>query len=77
MPVVTFTADFDFYPPQLNGRWMRAYKQGMTALVTTPCAAAAIAAGKAAIARDNGEGNGQGIAAGQNGAHASGGALGN
>ena len=44
---VTFTRDFDWYPAPLNGRWCRAYKTGWSGLVTTPCAAAAIAAGKA------------------------------
>lgn len=51
MPRITFTADFDWAPPELNGRWLRAYKAGMTELVTTPCAAAAIAAGRAGMAR--------------------------
>jgi len=47
MPRVKFTEDFDWYPPSLKGRWMRAYKAGTAELVTTPCAEAAIAAGKA------------------------------
>ena len=47
MPRIAFTADFDWYPPERGGRWCRAYKAGFSGLVTTPCAAAAVAAGKA------------------------------
>lgn len=51
MPVVLFLKDFDWYPASLNGKWMQAYKAGTTALVTTPCAHAAIAVGKARLAK--------------------------
>lgn len=47
MPRVLFTQDFDWAPPEFNGRWLVAYKAGWSGLVTTPCATAAIAAGKA------------------------------
>ncbi len=47
MPRVAFTQDFDWAPPEFNGRWLVAYKAGWAGLVTTPCATAAIAAGKA------------------------------
>lgn len=47
MPRVLFTQDFDWAPPEMNGRWCRAYKAGWSGLVTTPCAVMAIAAGKA------------------------------
>jgi hypothetical protein len=46
MPWVRFTADFDWYPPERRGHWCKAYKAGTVDLVTSPCAAAAIAAGK-------------------------------
>lgn len=51
MPRVTFISDFDWYPPELKGRWMTAYKTGWFGLVTTPCAAAAKANGKIAEPR--------------------------
>ena len=44
MPWIRFTADFDWRPK--HGVTI-AYKAGMVKLVTTPCAVAAIAAGKA------------------------------
>ena len=47
MPWVRFTGNFDWYPPERNGRYCLAYKVGTVALVTTPCATAAKAAGKA------------------------------
>lgn len=47
MPRITFTRDFDWAPPEFNGRWLKAYKAGWSGLVTTPCAVLAIAAGKA------------------------------
>lgn len=47
MPHITFTHNYDWAPPEFNGRWLTAYKAGWSGLVTTPCAAAAIAAGKA------------------------------
>lgn len=47
MPRVRFTGDFDWSPPEFNGRVTMAYKAGMTLIVTTPCAEAAVAAGKA------------------------------
>lgn len=47
MPVIAFTHDFDWAPPEFNGRWLKAYKAGWTGLVTTPCAIAAVASGKA------------------------------
>lgn len=47
MPRVVFTQDFDWAPPEFNGRWLVAYKAGWSGLVTTPCATVAIAAGKA------------------------------
>lgn len=47
MPRIIFTHDYDWAPPEFNGRWLVAYKAGWSGLVTTPCAAAAIAAGKA------------------------------
>lgn len=47
MPVCCFIEDFDWAPPEFNGRWLVAYKAGTVELVTTPCAEAAIAAGKA------------------------------
>jgi hypothetical protein len=48
MPRIVFTADFDWYPPELNGSWCQAYKAGPEPLrVTRPCADAAIAAGRA------------------------------
>jgi len=63
MPWVTFIADFDWRPPELNGRWLRAYRAGSTHLVTTPCARAACAAGRATPAqrpgRDAGHGENQ------------------
>jgi len=44
MPWVRFTADFDFKPmPTVT----QAYRAGQVVLVTTPCAEAAIAKGKA------------------------------
>lgn len=44
MPKVRFTADFDFKPtPQTT----IAFKAGQESLVTTPCAEAAIAKGRA------------------------------
>ena len=51
MPWVYFTKDFDWYPPELNGRFCLAYKAGTIALVTTPCAVAAKAARKAVATR--------------------------
>ena len=47
MPRIIFTHNYDWAPPEFNGRWLTAYKAGWAGLVTTPCAAAAIAAGKA------------------------------
>lgn len=47
VPHVIFTHDFDWAPPEFNGRWLKAYKAGWSGLVTTPCAVAATAAGKA------------------------------
>lgn len=47
MPRVRFTKDFDWSPLPLNGRVTIAYKAGSVALVTTPCANLAIAAGAA------------------------------
>lgn len=47
MPWVRFTDRFDWRPPQLKGRVTYAYKAGSTYLVTTPCAEAALAKGKA------------------------------
>lgn len=47
MPHVRFTADFDFSPAALGGRVTLAYRAGTTVTVTTECATAAIAAGKA------------------------------
>lgn len=47
MPRILFTHNYDWAPPEFNGRWVIAYKAGWSGLVTTPCAAAAIAAGKA------------------------------
>ncbi len=44
MPWVRFTADFDFKPKRAV---TVAYRQGMVKMVPTPCATAAIAAGKA------------------------------
>ncbi|MBO1040412.1 hypothetical protein [Brucella pituitosa] len=44
MPHVRFSSDFDWKPlPQVT----IAYKAGWSGLVTTPCAAAAVAANKA------------------------------
>lgn len=53
MPWVRFTADFDWYPPERNGRYCIAYKSGMELLVTTPCAVAAETAGKAVYGKDH------------------------
>lgn len=44
MPWVRFTADFDFKPKKAV---TIAYQSGQVKLVTSPCARAAIAAGKA------------------------------
>lgn len=60
MPWVAFSADFDWYPPERNGRWMCAYKAGSILLVTTPCARAARAACKATPARRPGKESGHG-----------------
>lgn len=46
MPWVLFTGSFDWVPP-LAPMTAVAYRCGMRLLVTTPCAQAAIAAGKA------------------------------
>lgn len=46
MPVVKFSADFDWKP---KAAVTIAYKAGMQLLVTTPCAMAAVAAGKGTI----------------------------
>lgn len=56
MPRVVFTQDFDWAPPEFNGRWLVAYKAGWSGLVTTPCATVAIAAGKA-IGKDPEQGS--------------------
>lgn len=56
MPRVLFQYDFDWYPPELKGRWMRAYKAGWSGLVTTPCATEAGRLGKIA---ESGEGAAQ------------------
>lgn len=53
MPWVKFTDDFDWYPPERNGRYCVAYRAGMSLLVTTPCAIAAVDAGKAAYGDNN------------------------
>ena len=78
MPRVTFTADFDWYPPAYAGRYLQAYKAGFTLLVTTPCAAAAIAAGRAVRPKDDRHGEVQqaGEPAAEDGRDAAGGALG-
>jgi hypothetical protein len=48
MPWVRFSADFDFKPkPSLT----LAYRAGDEKLVTTPCAQAAVAAGKGTIVK--------------------------
>jgi len=44
---VTFIKDFDFYPPELNGRSHVAYKAGMSLMVRKVCADQAIKAGAA------------------------------
>lgn len=44
MPWVRFIADFDFKPKRAV---TIAYRRGMVKMVTTPCANAALAAGKA------------------------------
>ena len=46
MPKVEFLADFDWTDPRMPQR-TTAFKKGMKLNVTTPCAKAAIAAGKA------------------------------
>ena len=53
MPWVRFTADFDWKPTR---RVTYAYRAGDQKMVTTPCALAAVAAGKAVKgkAKDNG-----------------------
>jgi hypothetical protein len=44
MPRVRFTADFDWKPkPQVT----QAYREGFEGMVTTPCAEAAVKAGRA------------------------------
>lgn len=73
MPRVLFTEDFDHYPPELNGRWCKAYKAGWSGLVTTPCAVLAIAAGKA---RKLGQAQEQRSSAAETGGDPSGRALG-
>lgn len=57
MAWLRFTADFDFKPkPAVT----LAYKAGQEKLVTTPCAAAAVAAGKAErIRKPKGQGRGR------------------
>lgn len=47
MPRVQFTQDFDWAPEKFKGRVVIAFKAGSALLVTTPCALAAFAAGKA------------------------------
>lgn len=47
MPRVRFTEDFNWDIPGSNRRQTVAYRAGDRFLVTTPCAEAAIAAGKA------------------------------
>lgn len=47
MPRVRFTGDFDWSPPEFNGRVTLAFKAGTEDTVTTPCAEAAVASGKA------------------------------
>jgi hypothetical protein len=44
---VTFLRDFDWKPPEKNGRVTIAFKAGMCLLVRKRCAADAIAAGAA------------------------------
>lgn len=44
---VRFIADFDWSPPERQGRVTVAYKAGMEMRLTRACAAAAIQAGKA------------------------------
>jgi hypothetical protein len=44
---VTFTKDFDWYPPEKNGRVHIAFKSGMVLFLRRQCAADAIAAGAA------------------------------
>lgn len=44
---VRFTRDFDWYPPEKNGRVHIAYKAGMTLKVRAACAKEAMAAGAA------------------------------
>lgn len=59
---VRFAADFDWNPPQFNGRVTMAFKTGTVANVTRACAAAAMAAGKATKATrktDDGEAGGR------------------
>lgn len=46
---VTFTKDFDWSPPERNGRVHIAYKAGMTMTVRRKCAEDAIAAGAAIL----------------------------
>jgi hypothetical protein len=48
MPWVRFTGDFDFKP---KSSVTIAYRRGEEKMVTTPCAAAAVAAGKAEIVK--------------------------
>lgn len=45
MPTVTFIEDFDWTPPEANGRITIAYKAGMTVKVRKRAAEAAMAAG--------------------------------
>jgi hypothetical protein len=55
---VQFTRDFDWYPPEKNGRVHIAFKAGMTLRVRKACAADAIAAGAATpIAKENENGH--------------------
>jgi hypothetical protein len=50
---LTFTADFDWRPPEAKGRIVIAYRAGSTRKVRKNCAAAAIAAGAAIQTKGN------------------------
>lgn len=52
MPWITFTADFDWRDPRMMRRH-EIFRAGMVRLVTTPCAHAAIDAGKARKPKKN------------------------
>lgn len=59
MPWVRFTADFDFKP---KAAVTVAYKAGDEKMVTTPCAAAAVARGKGEIVNKKRKGAANGSA---------------